>query len=105
MAKWNCAVCRHEQCPLIDAALVVGERTVAVAARFGFSVAAVKRHRARHLPRELVEAGQLAEAGSTLAQLRDIQRRARAYEAAAVADGDRRGALLALRESRATAEL
>ena len=103
-----CTVCSHGDRPTINAALVTGEPIPAVSARFELSESALKRHRAGHLPLALVkaaEAAEVAEADALLEQVKAIQRRARAYEAQASAAGDLRGALLALREGRATLEL
>src|SRR5258706_15709373 len=59
-----CTVCTHADCSAINAALVSGEPKRAIAARFGLSASAVKRHARDHVPRALVlarEAGELRE--------------------------------------------
>ena len=103
-----CTVCTHPERSALNAALIVAEPIPAVSARFGLSESALKRHRAGHLPLALVkaaEAAQITEADALLDQVRAVQRRTRAFEAQAAAAGDVRGALMALREERATLEL
>jgi len=103
-----CTVCSHGDRPAINAALVAGEPKRAIAARFGLSESAVKRHAADHLPAALVtaaRAAEVAEAEGLLRQVEAIARRARAYETQAASAGDLRAALLALREERATVAL
>jgi hypothetical protein len=104
----TCTVCRHAERLAINAALVAGEPFRAIAGRLGLSRTALQRHKAEHLPLALVkatEAAQVAEADTLLAQVQEMRQRARAYEAQAVATGDLRVGLLALREERAAAEL
>src|SRR5437667_3256730 len=103
-----CTVCSHGDRPAINAAPVAGEPKRAIAARFGLSESAVKRHAAEHLPATLLKAAQAAEvadAEALLDQVNAIGRRARADETQAASASDVRAALLALREERATAAL
>ena len=51
----RCTACAHPDRADVNAAVVAGQTTPAVASRFGLSVNAVKRHRAAHVPAELAE--------------------------------------------------
>jgi hypothetical protein len=52
----TCKICRHAQRELVEQAMIERESIRSIAARFGFSAAAVQRHRRGHLPVELREA-------------------------------------------------
>lgn len=104
----TCTVCTHPERATVNAALVAGEPMRAIAGRFTLSRAALQRHGTRHLPVAVLRAADAAaqtEADALLAQARGMMQRARAYEAQAVANGDLRVALGALREQRGIAEL
>ena len=104
----TCTICRHPERPAINASLVAGEPFRSIADHFELSASALKRHRAAHLPLTLLraaEAAEVAEADALLDRVKETERRARAYEAQAAMAGDIRGALVALREGRATLEL
>lgn len=51
-----CKVCTHEQRPAIDQALVTDASNRRIAAQYGMSEAAVRRHKAEHLPASMVKA-------------------------------------------------
>ncbi len=97
----RCTVCLHPERQAIDARLVKGESARLLAALYGVSDRALRRHAANHLPAALAEA-RSAEAATKaddllakVAQLEaDAQRLGRAAEAA----GDLRTALGAVRE-------
>lgn len=117
-----CRVCTHDELEAIDRALVSGAAANALASRYGLSEAAVRRHKANHLPAALVaaqEAADVAQADSLLAQLRALLAKAdeqyaiaRGIVGKAVSAGDLRAASSAItagngaiREARACLEL
>ncbi len=51
-----CKVCSHEQRPAIDQALVTDAPNRRIASQYGMSEAAVRRHKAEHLPVSMVKA-------------------------------------------------
>ena len=68
----------------------------------------MRRHKANHLPAKLVmaeKAGEAAEAGTLLEQVRDLQGRALSILEKAEAAGELRTALGAIREARGNLEL
>lgn len=68
-----CTICAHPERDVIDAALVAGEAFRRVAARYGVTEQAIRRHRKAHLPEALIKARQAEEsarADNLLAQLR-----------------------------------
>lgn len=98
-----CTVCRHPNRPAIDEALVRGEPMRAVADRYALSEAAVRRHKAEHLPEALVKASERVEATSAddlLAQVQQIQTRTLIVLENAEKSGNGRLALQAVRECR-----
>ena len=75
----SCTICEHPDREAIDRALVGDSSNLSVSSLFGVSESAVRRHKANHLPAKLVmaeKAAEVAEAGSLLAQVRDLQSRA-----------------------------
>lgn len=104
----KCTVCSHPDLAAIDAALVGGASNSAVAAQYGgFQPDAARRHRHRHLARELVAAEgarEAARADSLLDQLRALAVRAAKIADAAEKERDWRAACAALREVRACLE-
>jgi len=105
----TCTICSHPERPEIDRELA-SESTPnrRIAARYGVSEQAIRRHRTEHLPAHLStahEAGQVAEAGSLLDQVRSLQRKALSLLEAAEGMGDYRTALAGVREARACLEL
>ena len=103
-----CSVCARPDHPAVDRALVAGEPFRRIAARFGLSEQAVRRHRAEHLPETLALAAGAAEAARAADLLLELQAlRAKAYGLLlkAEAAGDLRTALAGVREARACLEL
>src|SRR5437870_1772439 len=104
----TCSVCVHADRQAIDAAAVAGTPNRRIATQYGLTEAAVRRHRASHLPARLAkakDAAEIAEAGSLLDQLRALRRRALGILERAEQADDPRTALLALREVRGTMEV
>ncbi len=102
-----CTVCAHKEREAIDSALVAGEPNRRIAARFGVSEQAVRRHAAAHLPERLLQAQGAAEllaADKLLAQLSELQAKARALLGKAEKRGDLRAALAGVREARSCIE-
>jgi hypothetical protein len=104
----SCTVCEHPKREDIDRALVGGASNRSVASLYDVSEAAVRRHKANHLPAKLVmaqAAEEVAEADSLLSQVRDLQGRAYGILDKAEGAGDLRTALGAIREARGNLEL
>jgi hypothetical protein len=55
MTAAPCTICDHADRSTIDAALVAGRAVAAHVSRFGVSSRDVKRHRADHLPSDLID--------------------------------------------------
>src|SRR5438128_1584922 len=98
-----CETCRHRERKNIDLALIGGESSRSVAARFGLSPSSVKRHRAGCVPATLVLARRsetIAEAEFLLARAAELDRRAlRIFEVASLT-ADLGSAIAALGEQR-----
>jgi hypothetical protein len=104
----TCTVCSHDEHHAINVALVQNGGNRRIAAHYGLSEAAVRRHRAEHIPQLLVKASQavdVAEADDLLDEVRDLHRRAYAVLDAAEQTGELRTALAAIREARGNLEL
>lgn len=104
----KCSICTHNDRDAMDAALVRGEANRRIASRFGVCEAAIRRHKAEHIPDTLhkaEEAGDVARADNLLSQLRALQDRAQGILGKAEHSGDLRTALLAIREARGCLEL
>ena len=105
----SCTVCAHEGREEIDRALVAGESSRKIAARYGsLSRPAIQRHGENHLPAKLVlaeKAAEVAEADNLLAQVQDLQGRTHAILDKAEKAGELRTALSAIREARGNLEL
>jgi hypothetical protein len=104
----SCTVCEHPEREAIDEALVGGASNRSLASLYDVSEAAVRRHKANHLPAKLVmaeKAKEVAQADSLLDQVRDLQSRALAILDQAEDAGDLRTALGAIREARGNLEL
>jgi len=105
----RCTVCNHPEREGIDKALVAGDSSnCSLASLFGVSEAAIRRHKAAHLSTVLVkaqEAADMARADDLLGQVRDLQGRAIKLLEGAEAAGDRRTALMGIREARGCLEL
>jgi hypothetical protein len=104
----SCTVCEHPAREEIDRALVGGASNRSAASLYDVSEAAVRRHKANHLPAKLVmaeQAAEVTEASNLLAQVQDLQGRALAILDKAEGTGDLRTALSAIREARGNLEL
>jgi hypothetical protein len=105
----TCTVCIHEARSAIDEALVAGQSSYELAARYSsLSRAAIERHeRNRHITAKLAmaqAAEEVAQADYLLEQVRDLQSRALAILGKAESAGDLRTALGAIREARGNLE-
>jgi hypothetical protein len=92
----------------MDEALVGGASNRSVASLYDVSEAAVRRHKANHLPAKLVmahAAEEVAQADTLLEQVRDLQERALDILDKAEEAGELRTALGAIREARGNLEL
>jgi hypothetical protein len=104
----SCTVCEHPAREEIDRALVGGASNRSAASLYDVSEAAVRRHKANHLPAKLVmaeQAAEVTEASNLLAQVQDLQGRALTILDKAEGTGDLRTALSAIREARGNLEL
>ena len=104
----SCTVCEHPKREIIDRELVGGASNRSVASLYDVSEAAVRRHKANHLPAKLVmavKAAEVVEADNLLHQVGDLQRRALAILDKAEETGELRTALSAIREARGNLEL
>jgi hypothetical protein len=104
----TCTICEHPERGEIDRALVGGASNRSAASLYDVSEAAVRRHKANHLPAKMVmaqAAEEVAEADSLLDQVRDLQGRAYGILDKAEAADDLRTALGAIREARGNLEL
>jgi hypothetical protein len=104
----SCTVCEHPAREEIDRALVGGASNRSAASLYDVSEAAVRRHKANHLPAKLAmaeQAAEVTEASNLLAQVQDLQDRALAILDKAEGTGDLRTALSAIREARGNLEL
>lgn len=107
MVPRTCTICPHPQRPAIDAALVAGEPYRRVAALWGVSPDAVKRHKA-HLPVALAKAAEaeaVADADDLLAHVRALRARALGILTQAEREKDWRGAIAGLKVLVEIAEL
>lgn len=101
-------MCSHPERRDIDAAAVAGEPNRRIAARYGLSETAVRRHKRDHLPAALLVAHQadaVTLAGDLLAEVQRIHTSTLDVLRAAEAAADHRTALLAVRECRGNIEL
>lgn len=98
-----CTACAHPDREALDRALVRGEPKRRIAANHGLTETALGRHERAHLPRALVAAHAAREAASAdalLAETMAMQGKALDLLARAEAEGDIRGAIVALKEAR-----
>lgn len=103
-----CSICTHPDREAIDRFLVSGSSNLSLSSLFDVSEAAVRRHKANHLPASLVkahEAEEVSRADGLLEDVRSLQDRALAILDRAEGSGDLRTALSAIREARANLEL
>lgn len=104
----TCTLCEHPEREAIDRALVGDASNRSVASLYDVSEAAVRRHKANHLPAKLVmatKAEEVAEADDLLEQARGLQTRTLAVLEAAEETKQHRTALSAIREARSNLEL
>ncbi len=105
----SCSICTHDARSEIDEALVAGESSGALAARYrSLSEQAIRRHRSNHLPATLAkahEAEEVANADELLGQVRELQARALTILDKAERAGELTTALRAIREARGNLEL
>lgn len=103
-----CTICSHERRAEIDRALVGGSSNLSLSSLFGVSEAALRRHKAKHLPEQLVQAEKAREvvrADDLLEGVRGLQSRTRTILDKAEDSGELRTALGAIREARSNLEL
>jgi transposase len=103
-----CTVCTHDRRADIEAAMLEGTPNRRVAAHYGLSEQAVRRHKRDHLPDRLLlarEAGETASADNLLSQLRDLHARTLAVLGETEAARDHQTALRAISEARRNLEL
>lgn len=104
----TCTACSHPQCPEIDRALVAGATYRTIAARFGLSETALKRHKNGHVPGHIAQArdaGVVADADDLLAQVRQLQAEALRLLKRAEGVGDFGTALRGVAEARRCIEV
>ena len=105
----TCTVCTHAEREAIDRALVAdGSALRDIAGQHGLSKSAVERHKAEHIPEQLVAAQRAEDAEAAddlLAQVRELQGHARTILSTSMGSGDFRMALAAIREVRGGIEL
>lgn len=103
-----CSICSHAEREAIDRALTESTPNRRIAAQFGVTEQALRRHKAGHLPAALVnatKAHEAARADTLLDQVRHLQKKALGILAKAEAAGDLRAATAAIREARGSLEL
>jgi hypothetical protein len=104
----SCTVCEHLEKDTIDRELVGSASNRSVASLYDVSEAAVRRHKANHLPAKLImaeKAAEVVEADNLLDQVRGLQSRAYGILDRAEETGALRTALTAIREARGNLEL
>ncbi len=104
-----CTVYTHPERETIEKALIEGEPSRALSARYGtVGRMALQRHKAEHLPEKMAkaqEAVEVAQADDLLDQMRGLQARTLAILEAAEETHQYRTALAAIREARSNLEL
>ena len=103
-----CTACTHPEAHTINVALVQREAYRRIAAQYGLSEPAVRRHAKEHLPELLVKAknaAEIAEADDLLSRIEALQSRTLAVLEAAEGTGSHSVALAAIREARSNLEL
>jgi len=104
----TCTVCEHPEREAIDRALVGETSNLSVSALYDVSEAAIRRHKANHLPAKLVmaqKAAEVVQADNLLEQVRDLQQSTLNILAEAEQAKQYRTALGAIREARGNLEL
>lgn len=104
-----CKICNHTQRPEIEQDIVSGVPNSRIASKFGFSEAAVRRHKAAgHIPDALSKSQEIKEiirADTLFSQVKSLAERAVGILEQAEASGDLRTACMAIREARGCLEL
>lgn len=104
----QCSVCGHPQRQDIDKALLGGESNRRIATQYSLSEAAVRRHKADHLPARMTKAKaaeEVSQADDLLAHSRALWSKATALLLKAEQAGDLRTALSGIGQARACLEL
>ena len=104
----TCTVCLHPDRSSIDQALISQEPFRHIASRTGTSTASLQRHKKDHIPlslRKAHDAEEIAQAGTLLDQIRELQARAMRILDTAEEAGDLRTALAAIGQARGVLEL
>jgi hypothetical protein len=104
----TCSICEHSQRVEIDRALVGDASNRSLASLYDVSEAAVRRHKANHLPAKLAQARaveEVAQADDLLAEVRALQQRTLTILEAAEETQQHRTALAAIREARSNLEM
>ncbi len=97
-----CTACRHPQTEAISLALIQKVPMREIAEKYGLSLSAVARHK-KHIPAQLAkadEAHHVAEAGSVMQRIMELDKRADEIYRQATSDQDHNLALKALKELR-----
>ncbi len=103
-----CTICAHPDRCEINKCLVDGVPYRIIASRFGTSSTSLQRHKADHLPGEIVQAKaaqEIEEADDLLSQVQSLRRKSLELLNKAEQAGDYRTALAGVREARACVEL
>jgi hypothetical protein len=103
----TCTICTHAERAEIDAAIVRNDAFRRIASQYSVSEAAVRRHKAEHLPALLVkakDAEDVAAADTLLDQIVELKKLAMHFLAKASQAGDYRTALAGIREARSCLE-
>jgi hypothetical protein len=104
----SCTICAHRDVRRINAAIVESMPNRRIATQYGISEAAVRRHKAEHLPRRMVkakEAKSVLDADQLLTQAQSLYAKAVALLRQAEQDGDVRTALAGIGQARQCLEL
>lgn len=102
-----CTICSHESQDQIDRLLLDGIPRRRIAAQFGVSETALRRHHGDHIPAKLAkaqEAAEVAQADDLLAQLKALRSKAIDLLIKSEKTGDFRTALAGVREARGCLE-
>lgn len=104
-----CKICTHRQRSEIECEIIDGIPNSRIATKFGFSEAAVRRHKsAGHIPLAMVKAKEIKEtntAENLFSQVKSLADRAVSILERAEESGDLRAACMAIREARGCLEL
>lgn len=104
----RCTACGHPDRDQIDQVIVSGAPLRRIAADFGLSETALRRHAAEHVPAKLrlaAAANEATEAGRLLAELVSLKSRALSLLSEAERSGDLAASARLIREARATIEV